>query len=139
MISDYQKFRIPDTKGNNHLTAEVNWNESDEETNECKMLRVTLPDGETALVKREYLNQILFAIGKAEDQRSLIPQKFETVHWRRTTLGIKATKDIHKGEMINFPIEISFPCTNTKELIEAAPFAQSVKQEQKKDKWSSKT
>lgn len=117
MINDYEKFVLPDENKEKNVIVEVNWNLKDEKVKGCKVLRFTFPNGDAMLVKREYLNQILFAIGNPEDQRRMIPQNMETVHWRETVLGIKATKDIRKGEMINFPIKISFPCTLVKEVI----------------------
>lgn len=97
--------------------AEVNWEPENKESNESKLVKFTFPNGDTCLVERDHLNQMLFAIGTEEDQRKMIPQELETVHWRRTVLGLKATKDIRAGEMINFPIEISFPCTLAQEII----------------------
>lgn len=133
MISEYTKFKIPDQANRNDLIAEVNW-ESDQKTAECKVIKLTLPSGDKLFVKREDLNEILFAIGSPSDQKSLIPQKVETVHWRKTILGIKARKDIHKGEMVNFPIEISFPCTIAQEFIGGAAMKKDAKEEVKKDK-----
>lgn len=117
MINNYERFRLPDENKDSELLVDVNWNAKDEKTNGCKILKFILPDGKEVMVKREYLNQVLFAIGNPEDQKKLIPQSMETVHWRETVLGVKATKDIRKGEMINFPIKISFPCTLVREII----------------------
>jgi len=130
MLTEYQKFQLPDQSNENNITAEVNYSE-DPDVNECKIIRFTLPDGKKMYVKREHLNQILFAIGKAEDQRKMIPQKIRTVHWFETVLGVKATKDIRKGEMINFPIKASVPCTYVKELIGEAKFKDNYNQETK--------
>lgn len=106
-----------DKSKKNDFFAEVNWKQDDKATNECKVIKFTFPNGDECLVDRDHLNQMLFAIGTPEDQRKMIPQEIEMVHWRRTVLGIKATKDIHAGEMINFPIEISFPCTLAQEIV----------------------
>ena len=133
MITEHQKFRLPDLAGTRHLDAEVNWNEHDEDTNQCKVIRLTLPDGGKAYIKRDDLNHILFAIGDVETQRNLVPQRLTTVHWRDTVLGIKATKNIAKGEMMNFPIKISFPCTNVRQVIGTNTWKKDVAREQKKD------
>ena len=138
MILDYQKFQIPDQNQANTIIAEVNWKPEDPATNESKIIRLTLPDGKQLFVKREDFNQILFAIGDPESQRNLIPQKLETVHWRRTMLGVKAKKDIKKGELVTFPIEISFPCTTAKQIIGDRSFRHAVAKETKKDKWAMK-
>ena len=89
---------------------EVNWNPEDQKTNQCKVIKMTLPDGSVKFISRKILLEILFANGKAEDQQKMIPQTLETIHHYKTVLGIKATKDIGKGEMINFPVELSVPC-----------------------------
>lgn len=109
MISTHEKFRLVDLGGKNHLFAEVNWNPDDQNTNDCKVVRFLFPDGTQAHVKRERLNEMLFAIGKAEDQQKMIPQKVLDVKWYETTLSVKANKDIRKGEQITFPIKLSMP------------------------------
>lgn len=139
MIQTYEKFRMPDENKLNDFFVEVNWNPKDEKTNESKLLKITFPDGRTAMIKREYLNQMLFAIGNPDDQKKLIPQKLETVHWRKTILGVKATKDIKKGEMVNFPIEISFPCSTVKQIIGEHNFKKEVAKQQAKDMWKNPT
>lgn len=118
MIEGHEKFRLPDKSGKDkHLLIEVNWKPDDEKTNRCQVLKLTYPDGTEAFIDKSHFHAIMFAIGNPEEQTKLIPQKVETVHWRKTVLGIKALKDIRKGEMINFPIEISFPCGLAKEII----------------------
>lgn len=139
MIQTYEKFRLPDENKQNDFYMEVNWNPEDKKTNDCKLIKVTFPNGKSAIIKREYLNQILFAIGNPEDQKKLIPQNFETVHWRETVLGIKATKDIKKDEMINFPIKISFPCTLVREAIGEEAWKREVAKGQQKDVWNKPT
>jgi hypothetical protein len=118
MITEYQKFRIPDHSGKNHIEAEVNWND-DDAINECKVIKLTFPDGNKSFVKREDLNQILFSIGNADDQKKLIPQKIQLVHWYESKVGVRATKDIKRGEQVVFPVKFSVPCTN-KDVIGAA-------------------
>lgn len=114
MLKTHEKFRLIDKSKKNDFFAEVNWNLTDQKTNDCKVVRFTFPDGKEAFVERKHLLELVFAIGRPEDQVRLIPQTEETVHWRKTVLGVKATKDIRKGEMLNFPIEISFPCPYAK-------------------------
>lgn len=111
MITQHEKFKLPDENGKHDLIAEVNWKEDDLLTNESKVIKFTFPGGKTAYVKRDYLMSFLFAIGRAEDQRKLIPQKITKVRWYETVLSIKATKDIQKGEQVTFPIKISIPNT----------------------------
>ena len=111
MLLEHDKFNLVDadlrTTG---VFLEVNWDPDDDKTNKCQILKMTLPDGKVHYIERKILLEILFAIGKPEDQQKMIPQTLETIHHYRTVLGIKATKEIAKGEMINFPIELSVPC-----------------------------
>lgn len=109
MLDTYEKFRIKDESGDNHFFVEVNWDLKDKKINECKLLKITFPDGKIAYVKRELMHEMLFAIGDAESQKKMIPQKVIHTKWLETVLGIKATKDIRKGEMINVPVKISLP------------------------------
>lgn len=115
MIKNYEKFRLIDKAGRNDFFCNVNWNPEDEDTNECKIFKFTFPDGKEAHVERKHLLEILFACGRAEDQQKMIPQTLETVHHYKTVLGIKANKDIGKGEMVNFPVELSVPCSALRE------------------------
>lgn len=114
MIENYEKFRILDENKTNEFYAEVNWDSEDKKSNNCKLIRFTFPDGKTSVVKTSLLNELLFTIGDPEAQRKLIPQTIETVHKYTTVLGIKATKNIEKGEMINFPVSLSVPCATLK-------------------------
>lgn len=109
MISSYNKLRIVDEAGKNHLLVEVNWNEKDEKTNKCQVLKLTYPDGSQAYVKREYFMSFLFAIGQPEEQRKMIPQTITKVRVYKTMLGITAKQDIKKGQKINVKVEIPLP------------------------------
>jgi|SRR3990167_2101122 len=115
MLKEREKFNIIDVdERSTGMVWEVNWSEQ-EEVKDCKLVRMTFPDGKTAIVPTKILLEVLFVCGQPEDQQKLIPQTLETIHHYKTTLGIKATKDIHKGEMINFPIELSVPCSALRE------------------------
>lgn len=109
MISGHEKIRIPDINKKNDLVAEVNWNPYDKESNECKLIRLTMPGGKTAVVKREHFQAIVFAMAKSEDQHKLVPEVLTRVKVYETTLGITATKDIRKGEKIVVPVKFDIP------------------------------
>jgi hypothetical protein len=109
MIKDHQKFKLIDLNNKPAGIVEVNWNPKDESTNECKVLKFIYPDGSTSFVERKILNELLFVIGKPEDQRKMIPQTIKRVRWHETVLSVKAHKDIRKGENITFPIKITLP------------------------------
>lgn len=110
MLKSPQRFLLPpDNKhGGKQFHVDVNW-EDNVKTNECKVLRFTFPDGTHAFVERQHLMEMMFAIGSYEEQKDLVPQKLTRSRWYETTVGVKATKDIRKGEMINFPIKLSLP------------------------------
>lgn len=121
MLKHHEKFRMLDVAKENDFFMEVNWKPNDEKTNECKIVRFTFPDGKEALIKREHLHSVLFAIGKAEDQVNMVPQVHETIRNLETVLGITATKDIHKGEKINVRVKIPIPMGKREEFIGKAP------------------
>ena len=101
---------------------EVNWAPDDKETNNCKVIKMTFPDGKQHYLDVKVFMEVLFAIGKPEDQQKMIPQTLETIHHYKTVLGIKASKDIAKGEMINFPVELSIPCSALRQdVIDSLP------------------
>ena len=108
MIEKYDKFRISDLNKEKDFFVEVNYKD-DPEINQCKILKITFPNKDIAYVKRDQLMAFLFAIGRPEDQRKIIPQRINRTRWYETVIGVKATKDIRKGEMMNFPIKISLP------------------------------
>ena len=109
MLKEHEKFRVLDENKINNFFIEANWKGKDPRTNDCKVLRFTFPGGKEAYIKKEYLNAILFALGNEVEQRQLLPQKLSRVRWYETILGIRAEKDIHKGEMINVPVKLSIP------------------------------
>ena len=108
MIEKYDKFRISDLNKEKDFFVEVNYKD-DPEINQCKILKITFPNKDVAYIKRDQLMAFLFAIGRPEDQRKMIPQTIRRTRWYETVIGVKATKDIRKGEMMNFPIKISLP------------------------------
>ena len=109
MLKTHEKFWLMDKAGKHKLFAEVNWNPKDSSTNECRVVRFTCPNGDEIHVDKKHLLEMLFAMGKPEEQQKMIPQKLTRVRWYETVLSIKAKKDIHRGELITFPIKLSLP------------------------------
>lgn len=109
MLKTHEAFRLVDESKQNELKLEVNWNPKEEKSNECKLIRFTFPNGETSTIKREHLFSILFACGTDDQQRKSIPQRITKSRSYQTVLGIKATKNIKAGEMINVPVNIPLP------------------------------
>ena len=109
MLKTHEKFRFVDENKDNEFYAEVNWNPKDKDSNECKLIKFTFPDGKISVIRRDVLNSVLFAIGTEEDQRKMIPQKLTEVRWYESVLSVRAKKDIQKGELVTFPIKLSIP------------------------------
>lgn len=110
MLQEHNKFRLMDENKLNEFYAEVNWSK-DPSVTECKLVKFIFPNGDEALVKREQLNEILFIIGREEDQRKMIPQTLTEQKYVKTVMGIKAHKNIRKGETINVRVDIPLPAT----------------------------
>lgn len=100
MLIGHEILRVPDLNKENDLQVEVNFNPSDKESNECKIIRLIFPGGKTALVKREHLHAIMFAIGTPKQQRSLTPQSMIKKRRFEGLVTLTASKDIQKGEKI---------------------------------------
>ena len=52
MIKGHEKFRISDENKERDFFVEVNWDETDKNVNQCKLLKVTFPDGKESIVKK---------------------------------------------------------------------------------------
>lgn len=109
MLEDFNKFLLKDQSGKNDLTVEVNWNPKDELTNECKIVKIKLPNGKESFVSKDDLNAMLFIIGTRAERTKMLPITINKSKWYETVLSLKATKDIAKGEQITFPIKLSLP------------------------------
>ena len=107
MLSEPEKFNIKVISGN-PMSIEVNWRPEDEETNNCKVLRIKVGDKESYLATGD-LRTILFAISDKEEQKKMMPLQMITQRKWNTVLGIKAHKNIKKGEMVNFSVDIPLP------------------------------
>lgn len=109
MITEYEKLQLVDADERaTGVTMEVNW-KKDPKISECKIIKMTQKDGTVSYIKREMLQAFLFAIGTAEDQKAMIPTQITRSKWYETVVGVKATKDIKKGEEIRFPLKLSLP------------------------------
>ncbi len=119
MLKGYEKLRIPDENKEHEMVWEVNWNPHDPKTTGCKVIRVTFPGGQTAIVKKEHMMAAVFAIADAEEQVKMIPVQKTLSRWYETIVSVKATKDVKKGEELTFPIKLSLPAHTYDVLAEA--------------------
>ena len=117
MITTHEKFRIT-SEDKEDIIFEVNWNVKDDKINDCKLLKMILPDGKEYTFKKEFLNSVLFAIGTADEQRKMIPQVIRKTRWYETVISVKAKKDIIKGEDITFPLKITLPSVEEEAIAE---------------------
>jgi len=123
MIDGHEKFQLKSEGEGSPWFIEVNW-QDDPKTNQCKILKITFPNGDTSFIKKEHLLAVLFAIGSESEQQKMIPQKLTRSKWYETVLSVKATKDIRRGESIIFPVKITLPAVE-----------EEVIKEMKKDMW----
>ena len=107
MITEPEKFNIKTIKGE-PMSIEINWRPEDEETNNCKVLRIRIGDKETFMATGD-LRTILFAVSNKEEQKKMMPLQMITQRKWSTVLGLKAYKDIKKGEVVNFKVDIPLP------------------------------
>ena len=111
MLTENHVFTPDDRASQHKFTFEVNWNPYDQDTNESKIVRLGCECGNKAYIRREDLLQFMYAIGTVENKKKMIPQTITRVHEQDMFVGIKATKDIRKGEDVNFKFKISIPCS----------------------------
>lgn len=109
MIKSYNKITLNDLQSDNDIEVEINWREDDPATNECKVLKFHLANSKFAYIKREEFIALALALGSREEKRNLIPTRETRTRWYETTLGVKAAKDIQKGQMIIFNVKIPLP------------------------------
>jgi len=116
MMEDFNKYKFPDKKNNKGLVFEVNYS-TDDKVFPCKMIKWYVGD-EMGFIEAKHLFEFLFTIGSRNEQRKMIPQELTRVKHYETIIGIKATKDIRKGEMINVPISITLPTEREEAIAE---------------------
>ena len=109
MIKEHNQATLKDVQGNNDLVVEMNWNPKDPLTNEAKILRVKLPGSKHSYIKRDELHRLMLIIGTRPQKSQLIPELIRRSRWYETKLGVEASKDIRKGDMIIFDVKIPLP------------------------------
>lgn len=111
-LREKRKMVIGDVSGRGKdVIFEVNWNKM---VRRRGFIKISI-DGKTAVVEREQLWTILFMLGSADEQEKLVSpfMKQTVVSKYYKVIGVTATKDIRKGEMLNVPLEFTLnPDTN---------------------------
>ena len=105
-LTERRKFSMMDLSRNgNDVNIEVNWNKF---ASKQGCIKFSIND-EEAVISREHLYAILFMLGSAEEQQKMsapfLKQTQVTKYFK--LLGVTATKDVRKGEMLNVPLEFT--------------------------------
>ena len=106
-LSERRKFAMQDVSGRgNEVVFEVNWNSLVKKNG---FIKLTV-NGETAVVSREHLWGILFMFGSAEEQGRMAAPFLKRTQVTKyfKMIGVTASKDIKKGEMLNVPLEFTY-------------------------------
>ena len=116
MLKGYEKLQIlsADDKPTG-MTIEVNWSK-DPEITECKVLKITFPDGKVSYVKKGMFLGFLWAIGSTEEHKKMIPQTLTKVRWYETVVSVRVKRDVKAGENLTFPIKITLPSQSEEAL-----------------------
>lgn len=106
-LKERRKFAMVDVSGRgNEVIFEVNWNSL---VKKKGFIKITV-NGETAVVSREHLWAILFMFGSAEEQGKMVAPFLKRTQVTKyfKMIGVTASKDIKKGEMLNVPLEFTY-------------------------------
>lgn len=111
-IRDSRKLVVGDVSGRSKdVVFEVNWNKFSKKRG---FIKISIGD-KTAVVDRQQLWGVLFMLGSAAEQEKLVSpfMKQTVVSNYYKVIGVTASKDIRKGEMINIPLSFTLnPETN---------------------------
>jgi hypothetical protein len=118
MITDNETFKLKTVNGE-PMSVEVNWRPTDEDTNECKVLKIAVGDKITYIALGD-LRTILFACSDTESQKKMMPVQMITQRRYQTVIGVKAKENIKKGAMVNFKVDIPLPPIEKEIMMEAA-------------------
>ena len=110
MIEEPQLFPLKDA--NKKIVATI-YALPNNETVEFKI------NEEKVIISLGDLKTILFALSNPQEQKDMMPLQMVTQRKYQTMLGIKAQKDIKKGEVINFKVDIPLPPIEKEIMMEA--------------------
>ena len=112
MIEEAQKFGIEDLSGRTKCSifavpkkVEV---PDGEPTYTLETVEIEIDD-KKAIIALGDLRSIIFGLSDPKAQRDLLPIQMVTQRRYQTVLGVKASKNIKKGEMVNFKVDIPLP------------------------------
>lgn len=111
MIEEAQKFDVKDLSGKKKCSVFADPKKvvtDGVEDFTLDSLRFRIGEEEAILAIGD-LRTILFAVSDRKSQGEMLPIQMVTQRKYQTVLGIKADRDIKKGEMINFKVDIPLP------------------------------
>lgn len=110
MIEEAQKFDIKSLQGGKCSIFAVpkKIEESGGIRYELDAIEIKIND-EKAVIALGDIRSIIFALSNPKQQRDMLPLQMVTQRNYKTLLGLKAERDIKKGEMINFQVDIPLP------------------------------
>ncbi len=109
--TDHETYTLPDEAGgDNHLTFEVNWNESVKPAKKIKLTEKKT--GKSWIIDRNQLMSIMFIISDDGDQMQFMKETLKQITIQRRAVKLAPlVRDHHKGEVlkvfIDIPIEVS--------------------------------
>ena len=121
MIEESQKFDLKDR--NKRIVAELL--AVPDVTEELGEKQYTLDEvelrigDERARIALGDLRTILFALSSPKQQRDMMPLQMVTQRRYQTVLGVRAEKNIKKGEVVNFKVDIPLPPIEKEIMMEA--------------------
>lgn len=105
-MGERRKFAMADLSGvGNEVTLEVNWNSL---VKRKGFIRIAI-EGKEAVVSREHMYALLFIVASAEEQEKMSSPFVTKTNVKKyfKMIGITATQDVKKGELLNVPLEFS--------------------------------
>ena len=111
MIEESQKFDLKDLSGKKKCSIFADPKKTVVDGVEdftLDSLRFRIGD-EEAIFSLGDIRTILFALSDNKAQRDMLPIQMVTQRKYQTVLGVKADRDIKKGEMVKFKVDIPLP------------------------------
>lgn len=122
-LGERRTFSVGDISGRGkEVLFDINWNSL---VKKKGYIRISI-DGHDAVVSREHLWGVLFMLGSAKEQEQMISpfaKKTQVTKYLRM-IGVTASKDIQKGELLNVPLEFTYNPENERLVISKGSMGQ---------------
>lgn len=107
MVEGRQKVVLKDFSGNNlDVIFEINWNSF---TSSKGWSKITVGD-KTVVLDKNHLWSILFMLGNEKEQQEMLSRrtKMNRVRKHMRVIGVKTTRKVEKGELINIALDFTY-------------------------------